>query len=248
MPKKAGIAIITLGAVLILSALLLFMYNQRESDLAGQESENLMVELESWMLAQQGLQAQQAQQSQTQSESWMSAQEELQAQLEQQEQQSQFLTKQAEEGLTPSIAEKTEAMLDPELPVVSIGGNEFVGYIEIPDIALKLPVLSEWDYSRLKIAPCRQHGSSRTDDLVIVAHNYRSHFGRLRELSKGAEVIFTDMEGITNTYSVAKIDTVNPNDVETVLNSDYDLVLYTCTVGGKTRVTVFCDRVEEEAT
>ena len=91
---------------------------------------------------------------------------------------------------------------------------------------------------------CRQSGSSCTDDLVIVAHNYDNHFGRLKELSKGDTVIFTDMEGIVNTYCVEKIETLNPNEVDAVQNSGYDIVLYTCTKGGKTRVTVFCNREE----
>ena len=34
----------------------------------------------------------------------------------------------------------------------------------------------------------------------------------------------------------------DPTDVDAVKNSGYDLVLYTCTYGGKTRIVVFCDR------
>ena len=60
----------------------------------------------------------------------------------------------------------------------------------------------------------------------------------------GDTVTFTDMEGIVNTYCVEKIETLNPNEVDAVQNSGYDLVLYTCTKGGKTRVTVFCNRKE----
>ena len=145
----------------------------------------------------------------------------------------------------PNNPESTEALsppLDPEMPVVTLGGYEYVGYVEIPTLGLKLPVMAEWDYTRLQIAPCRQFGSSRTDNLVIAAHNYDTHFGKLKELSKGDTVIFTDMEGIVSTYCIEKLETLSPDAVDTVLNSGYDLVLYTCTKGGKTRVTVFCDR------
>ena len=45
MPKKAGIVFVILGAVLILSALLLFLYNQQENEKAGQESEHLAEEV-----------------------------------------------------------------------------------------------------------------------------------------------------------------------------------------------------------
>ena len=47
-----------------------------------------------------------------------------------------------------------------------------------------------------------------------------------------------------NTYAVSKNETLQPTEVDAVQNSGYDLVLYTCTLGGRTRVTVFCDRVE----
>lgn len=132
--------------------------------------------------------------------------------------------------------------LDPELPVVELDGYEYVGYVSIPAIGIDLPVMSEWSYPRLKIAPCRQFGSSRTDDLVIAAHNYKSHFGKLTSLTAGDNVTFTDMDGIVNEYVVNKVEVLDPHSVEEVEHSGYALVLYTCTYGGKTRVTVFCDR------
>ena len=61
-------------------------------------------------------------------------------------------------------------------------------------------------------------------------------------MSIGDAVTFTDMEGIINTYAIEKIETLDPNKVDAVQNSGYDLVLYTCTKGGKTRVTVFYNR------
>ncbi len=154
------------------------------------------------------------------------------------------------ETTPPTQPEETNPAetLDPELPVTEIDGYEYVGYLSIPALELELPVMSEWDYNRLKIAPCRQFGSSRTDDLVIAAHNYKKHFGRLSQLEIGDVILFTDMDGIANTYEVAVVDTLASTEVEAVQNSDYDLVLYTCTYGGKTRVTVFCDRTEEPMT
>ena len=198
MPKKTGIAIIAVGAVLILSALLLLIYNRCEDARAGQEAESLLASVEEAISAQ--------------------------------------------EMDVPVMETPSPTPLAPEMPVVTLGGYEYVGYVEIPTLGLKLPVMAEWDYTRLQIAPCRQFGSSRTDNLVIAAHNYDTHFGKLKELSKGDTVIFTDMEGIVSTYCIEKLETLSPDAVDTVLNSGYDLVLYTCTKGGKTRVTVFCDR------
>ena len=134
-----------------------------------------------------------------------------------------------------------------ELPVKVVDGYGYIGYVEIPALERKLPVMSQWDYERLKIAPCRQSGSSYTDDLVIAAHNYKSQFGGLKNLDTGDTVIFTDMNGVVNTYRVEKRETIEPEDVDAVLNSEDDLVLYTCTLGGETRVVVFCKRAEEGA-
>lgn len=205
MRNKAGIVFIALGAVLILSALLLLLYNRHEAALAGKEAEILLSDVEAAIGGQT-----------------------------------------SSGGPTdPTEETETEPTLPPELPVVHLNGYDYVGYIEIPALELKLPVMATWDYDLLQVAPCRQFGSSRTDDLVIAAHNYVTHFGYLKKLIPGDTVIFTDMDGIVNNYAVEKTETLDPTSVDAVKNSGCDLVLYTCTIGGKTRVCVFCNRVPE---
>ena len=130
-----------------------------------------------------------------------------------------------------------------EMTVKEIDGQEYIGYLSIPVLELELPVISEWDYDRLKIAPCRQYGSTKTDDLVIAAHNYASHFGRLAQLRTGDLLTFTDMDAETILYGVVTVDVLEPTAVDTVKDSEFDLVLYTCTYGGENRVAVFCDRI-----
>ena len=46
MPKKAGIVFVIIGAVLILSALSLFLFNQNEDAQAGQEAEKLLIDVQ----------------------------------------------------------------------------------------------------------------------------------------------------------------------------------------------------------
>jgi sortase A len=75
-----------------------------------------------------------------------------------------------------------------------------------------------------------------------MAHNYASHFGGLSKLSEGDSVIFTDMDGIVTAYEVVAQDVLAPNAVEEMTSGDFDLTLFTCTYGGKSRVTVYCDR------
>lgn len=132
--------------------------------------------------------------------------------------------------------------LSPEMPVKVIDGYEYIGWLSIPALELELPVMAALDYERLDFAPCRQSGSSRLDNLVIAAHNYASHFGSLPEIQLGAEILFTDMDGIENRYILASLETIPPDASDMVLNSEYALVLYTCTPGGAMRVAAFCDR------
>lgn len=156
---------------------------------------------------------------------------------------AQQVTQELQEKVVEADPDSAE-MLSPELPVVEIDGYEYVGYISISTIGINLPVMSEWSYPKLKISPCRQFGSSRTDDLVIAAHNYETHFGKIGTLSHGDSVVFTDMDGIVNRYLVQKVEVLDPTEVDAVENSGYPLVLYTCTYGGKTRIVVFCMREE----
>ena len=142
-------------------------------------------------------------------------------------------------------AQEDTALPDPYAPTmteVEIDGYLYIGYLSIPALGLELPVMSEWDYTRLNIAPCRYSGSTKTDDLVIAAHNFAQHFGGLSGLSGGEQVIFVDMDNVVSTYTVVSVEILPPTAVEEMTNGEYDLSLYTCTYGGQSRVTVRCDR------
>lgn len=130
-----------------------------------------------------------------------------------------------------------------EMTMVEINGYDYIGTLSIPVLELELPVMSELDYPRLKISPCRQYGSVYTNDLVIAAHNYSTHFGRLNQLRFEDLLTFTDMDGDTHLYRVESVEVLEPTAVDAVRNSPFDLVLYTCTYGGEKRVAVFCSRV-----
>lgn len=208
MPKIAGIVLTTVGALLIVLALLLFCYNQNEDDTAGREAESLLTE--------------------------------VLAAIE-------TATPQASIGPLPTGSDgETVAETETELPMIQIDGENYIGYLTIPDLQLQLPVMADWDYDRLKKAPCRQFGSVDTDDLVIAAHNYKNHFGKLGTLTVGASLSFTDMTGTKHSYTVTNITTLPEDAVDAVQNSGHDLVLYTCTLTGTTRVAVFCDRENGE--
>ena len=56
---------------------------------------------------------------------------------------------------TPPPQEDASA---PELPVAEVNGYECAGIIELPTLEIRLPVLAEWDDSRLKTAPSASSG------------------------------------------------------------------------------------------
>ena len=146
-------------------------------------------------------------------------------------------------------------MFDPDtpMPVEVIDGYEYIGILEIPELDLTLPVMNEWDYTRLKISPCRFTGSYYADDLVICGHNYAKHFSPIKWIDISADVYFTNVEGLTIHYIVTNRETVEPTDVELMIDNihnstsstmDWDMTLFTCNTGGQTRCAVRCSRVE----
>ena len=193
MKRKIGITLVTLGLILILFAVALFLYNNFENKKAQEQSNRVM------------------------------------------------------DAIIDTVDNnQTNDELDPfdtEMKVVDIEGNDYIGYLDIPELNVTLPVMSECDYSRLRVAPCRYYGSIKTDNLVICAHNYKSHFGYIGELSLDSMVMFTDMEGTKNMYTVTSVEILHPTDTELVKDTGDDLILYTCTYSGRTRIVVRCTEI-----
>ncbi len=137
----------------------------------------------------------------------------------------------------------------PEMETIEINGNLYIGYISIPDLNVELPVMSEWSYPSLKISPCRYMGNLYADDLIICAHNYNSHFGKIKELPMGSELIFTDVSGKSHHFIVTNSEQLSGTEIEHMQfdnTNDWDLTLFTCTIGGQSRVTVRAERSEDQ--
>lgn len=147
---------------------------------------------------------------------------------------------------TPDYSVQLPDPYDPTMTEKEIEGYLYIGYLTIPSLGLELPIMSDWSYAQLRIAPCRYSGSSKSDDLVLMAHNYRSHFGQLKTLKEGDQVVFTDMDNEVTQYEVVALDVLSPTAVEEMIAGDYDLTLFTCTYGGKSRVTVRCEEIESD--
>lgn len=210
--KFFGNMLMVIGVALVLGALALFAYNLDEAEQAQKSVERLLPQLVEKIEEQQHAQTTQS---------------------------------------TISGGEPLGNSNIPELPLdttsvkmaeVEIDGYAYIGYLSIPSLELELPIMADWDYTRLKIAPCRYSGTVGGDDLVLMAHNYRRHFGQLSKLSTGDLVIFTDMDGTDTRYEVTALDILTPTAVDEMTAGTFDLTLFTCTYGGRSRVTVYCDR------
>lgn len=135
---------------------------------------------------------------------------------------------------------------DTEMGTIEVDGYAYIGYITIPSFGLQLPVMSDWDYNRLKTAPCRYAGSTKTNDLVIAAHNYIRHFGPLGNIKMGDKVYFTDVDDVHRSYTVATVETLPSTSIEDMTAGEYALTLFTCDYGGNNRVTVRCELTESK--
>ncbi|MBR7178250.1 MAG: sortase [Oscillospiraceae bacterium] len=142
---------------------------------------------------------------------------------------------------TRALAVMEKALSTPDETEAMIGEQVWLGRLTIPSLELELPILSEWSYENLKTAPCHYCGSAGDGDLVLLAHNYRTHFGPIRRLKPGDPVIFEDMAGTVYAYLVTAVEIVDADALEDVTSGAHDLTLITCTYGGKKRVAVFCD-------
>lgn len=148
-----------------------------------------------------------------------------------------------EEGLPADI---TKEFKNQPMAEIEIDGERYIGQLSIPELNLELPVISQWSYPKLKKSPCRYAGTLDEKNLVLLAHNYKSHFGKLHTLSAGAKIEFQDVNGKMQTYEAAVVETVVPTDVEKVTAGEYALTLFTCTYGGKYRTMVGCNVVDSE--
>ena len=129
----------------------------------------------------------------------------------------------------------------PEMMVDDLG---YIGILSVPELDLELPVLGDFDYDALQITPCLYSGTVYQNNMVIGAHNYDAHFGRIGNLHIGATVIFTDTERHSFQYEVVNAESLKPNQNEELTQkqheNDWNLTMFTCNYSGTERVTIRC--------
>lgn len=146
------------------------------------------------------------------------------------------------EALMRTVAQRQELGIDGD--ELELDGYRYIGTISIPAIAVSLPVQEDWSPAQMKVSPCRYVGWPNQRDFIICGHNYAAHFGRLKNLLPGDEVVFSDWAENRCRYTVLKLETLDETAVEEMESGDWDLTLFTCTLDGRQRVTVRCGLVE----
>lgn len=230
-----------LGVLLLLASVGLALYNLKEDQRSSAACADVMEQI---MAIRQEKQEGKQPSADPEDETTDAAPETEETQATEQPEETEE-TEEAEETGEPEELPEIPDIYDPTMTEVLIYGYPYIGYLSVPDLELALPIISEWSYPRFQIAPCRVSGTVLEGNLVLGAHNYPSHFGRLSQLSRGADIYFTDMDDNVHHYQVADIEILQPNDIDLLTAGEYPLTLFTCTYGGKTRVTIRCDFADE---
>ena len=127
--------------------------------------------------------------------------------------------------------------------VIEAEGKDYAGILEIPSLALTLPVFAEMNEADLAIAPCVYSGSVADNNLVIAGHNYTVQFGKLDRLKPGDLITYTNANQTAYSYTVSGIQVLDDTEVEEMTSSNFPLTLFTCDYSGQERVTIRCDKV-----
>ena len=160
----------------------------------------------------------------------------------------------SEPDVLPPVAEEVYSLDETETAIftpgqatvtaVTYNGLEFnvIGFLDIPKLNIMLPVIDRVSDELLKLSVCWYDGQKRPEPvrMILTAHNYRAHFGRINRLKMGDEVIFRADNGTVYSYRVTGIEEINGDDQEGLDRGDWDLTLLTCTRDRVRRILVRC--------
>lgn len=246
--KTLARVMLAAGIILVVGALALTGYNLITDELAGQERDVILSELD--VLIPAVPQKTEDNEGQT-SEAVLPTFEEIKKQhaIRPDNELGEYEPQTPDETSGETTGGSTQRPASSyRTPTVTIDETEYIGKISMPAIKLKLPVIGSWSMDKLKVAPCLYYGSVYTEDMVLCAHNYRTHFGQIGRLTAGNRLTFTDVEGNEFAYRVAKVGRVAHDETEQLLSSKYELILFTCTLSGNKRIVIYCELISVNGT
>lgn len=110
-----------------------------------------------------------------------------------------------------------------------------IGTIEIPALAITLPVLSEMNDELLKLSVCRFYGPmpNEVGNICIAGHNYNdgSFFSNIPKLSIGDIIIITDLAQRQISYKIFEKYEISAKDTSCTsqeTNGQKEITLVTC--------------------
>lgn len=122
-----------------------------------------------------------------------------------------------------------------------------IGYIEIPSINIKYPILEQETVSSLEQSVAVRYPNNpelnKKGNVVIVGHNYRNgmFFSNLKKVSTGDKINITDINGQKLTYTVYEKYETTAEDVAYItrdVGENIEITLVTCTDNSKARIVV----------
>ena len=122
-----------------------------------------------------------------------------------------------------------------------------IGYIEIPSISIRYPILEKETVASLEKSVAVRYPNNpelnSKGNVVIAGHNYRNgmFFSNLKKVATGDKIRITDTNGQTLVYTVYEKYETTPEDVEYIkrnVGENTEITLVTCTDDSKARIIV----------
>ena len=110
------------------------------------------------------------------------------------------------------------------MPSAEIGGEDFVGLIEVEPYGCRLPVGTNWVASDIDRFPLCYSGDIYRRDLVIGGSSQSGQFDFADVIEIGASVTFTDLYGHEFRYEVSMVN--HADSVASIRSGNDDLTLF----------------------
>ncbi len=133
-----------------------------------------------------------------------------------------------------------EGVIDSDMPCIYLDGYYYIGILELPALGMTLPVQWGWSDALMDVSPCRYNGTLEEGNLIIMAHNYSTHFGRIFDLAVGDEIYFTDILGERCAFEVCGVDVFGRSEIQKMYEGDWEMTLFTCVPNTYNRIAVRC--------
>ncbi|MCR5742515.1 MAG: sortase [Lachnospiraceae bacterium] len=237
-----------LGAMMLIGALSLLLYNRHKEKIVGDTSEEVVNQLADLIKSAPTMDSKEAVEGTDSDDDLSYNLETAQATTAAPDEETSEVTK-ASENVEIIEPETTQAQTTQEEPAdmefVELEGYTYIGILDIPALGLSLPIQWGWSNEQLDISPCRYDGTIAEGNLILLAHNYSTHFGTIKNLNVGDELTFTDVNGVVYRYVVSNKESFHRNEIAKMYEGEWDMTLFTCVPNTYNRLAVRCTRVAE---